>query len=159
MSEFYWPETPGVYEIQCGDGESEWWTLIGGLWAATYTTQQMIDDGYLGVRREPAKAEPAYYWPDEPGDYTLCGHGGCKADARWDGRAFMFSDGEAASVSTLRKFGWFGVAREPEATPVDDNATYAASVMAKLRAAKKPGQFEAIALGDVPELCRRLGAR
>jgi hypothetical protein len=43
--------------------------------------------------------------------------------------------------------------------PPNDNATFAASVMAKLRAAKKPGEFERIALGDVPELCRRLGAR
>jgi hypothetical protein len=43
--------------------------------------------------------------------------------------------------------------------PPNDNASFAASVMAKLRAAKKPGEFERIALGDVPELCRRLGAR
>jgi hypothetical protein len=62
MSDFYWPLSGeiGTYEVWLETGESFHWELGGdGLWHAPHvmarTTQRLIEMGYLGVRREPAK--------------------------------------------------------------------------------------------------------
>jgi hypothetical protein len=103
-----------------------------------------------------------FYWPscDNLGVYDLVHHSGAVwRDAMWTGGKWVAKGPLGSAIEPLEVISWgyLGVRREP-AKP-DDNATFAASVMAKLRAAKKPGEFERIALGDVPELCRRLGAR
>lgn len=66
MSEasYFWPSVPGKYTIEATDGDRDDWSLGNdGMWACdeirsrTFSTEEMASDGYLGVRREPAKLQ------------------------------------------------------------------------------------------------------
>jgi hypothetical protein len=83
---------------------------------------------------------------------------------------WRFSDGEAAGVSTLRKFGWFGVRREAEKPMTEDEEDYAMGERETLEAAQqaldewrsiqhKPAEVERWAYRWAVDLCERLGAR
>lgn len=120
-------------------------------------------------------SEATYWWPskDQPGTYTIEHHSGAVwRDAHWNGA--LWSNGhKAVEPLEVLAWGYLGVRREPAAKianatpkpskaltpdPDDANAAYAAAVMTRLRAAKKPGEFERIALECVPNLCQMLGA-
>ena len=61
MSEHYWPTEPGKYLIDTGEGYDDEWALsVDGKWVSEivvgrrFSTLEMQNDGYLGVRREQA---------------------------------------------------------------------------------------------------------
>jgi hypothetical protein len=67
MSEFYWPsgDKPGEYIVEASSGDTEEWRWDGAHWfylmpgfPVFRTTQQLIEWGYLGVRREPVTLTP-----------------------------------------------------------------------------------------------------
>jgi hypothetical protein len=61
MSDFYWPETPGVYEVCDSRGQPDRLTFDGQYWTrpgvATSYSAECLERNffYLGVRREPAR--------------------------------------------------------------------------------------------------------
>ena len=64
MSEHYWPTEPGKYLIDTGEGYDDEWALsVDGKWVSEivvgrrFSTLEMQNDGYLGVRREQAKID------------------------------------------------------------------------------------------------------
>ena len=66
VSDFYWPEIPGRYDIEyrMGDNTYEGWPFewIEGHWVDVvtrkwWTKDDMIANGYLGVRREAEKPD------------------------------------------------------------------------------------------------------
>jgi hypothetical protein len=115
-----------------------------------------------------------YFWPsaDEAGFYTVIFGDGVAYKWLWDGSLWR-DDVNTRTTQHMIHVGYLGVRREPAAKianatpkpskaltpdPDDANLAYAASVMVRLRAAKKPGEFERIALECVPNLCQMLGA-
>lgn len=119
-------------------------------------------------------SEAEYYWPlsGEVGIYDILTDKGQFYEWEWaDGKwRCPTSRTIKATTEQMQKWGYLGVRREKTTNatprpskaltpdPDDANTAYAASVMTRLRAAKKPGEFERIALECVPVLCQMLGA-
>jgi hypothetical protein len=124
-AEYEWPldERRGWLEVTHSDGEIHrlWWN--GSKWSEgpfapwQLLTAQLIERGYLGVRREPADAEPAFFWPreDEPGDYDVTHEDGEVRPAWFNGKRWAEDQNSPWLVSTEQMIerGWLGVRSEP----------------------------------------------
>lgn len=64
MSEsHYWPKEPGEYLLETRRQNEGWWSFDGNAWSrkpfpkSRYGVQELIEYGYLGVRREQQKID------------------------------------------------------------------------------------------------------
>ena len=156
-AEYYWPETPGVYEVCDSRGQPDRLTFDGQYWtrsgvANSYSSECLERNFfYLGVRREQANPQPT----DQEKFAAFLKRAAAEVESwpEWmqDTLGWWREDAEISDAKPTPKT----ITPDPD----DGNAMVAQEALDEWRACKQQPKAADWAYRWAVDLCEKLGAR